>query len=455
MSENLSEPAGMSEKLSELAPRAGARTRASAIDLMRDVPEAAVRIALGARTVPADDGVRLLLDERSVTVSEAVFDAAVPIARALQVAGADIDCASQILEMRHRAEDLYLSDVMGRRDVPSALFVPAGDLAGSWYRALLPAATLTDRGTAVANHTFRLDIGKALRHDVLWIQLISAPGLRRIVESAKAQGVKVVYDVDDNWEAIPDDVAASAEYREWLAENIWAMVDLADIVTVSTRNLERFVLDRKPECKVRVLSNMVPASWWPQRQHPDPALFRVLWAGSPTHRRDLAVVAPHLAEFLRRNAAARFVCFGENVPPELLPWSGQVERIPFVDFQEWPQALAGVGADIVIAPLATDDFNAGKSALRVVEAGACGYPIACSPVGEYAEVAAEGAPIQLVYDGQWLDVLEGGKDGKGWLAGNGLALRDWVRENRCMVRAAARPWLEVIEDAIGKGRGRA
>lgn len=417
---------------------------AKLVDMIRSVPETAVRIFLGA-TVTRTNGVYVIdLDGRQHNAAPDVYEAAVGVERGLRVRERKVEYASDVLELRHDAEDIYLDQLSGM-DLPKALFVPAGEMASSYYRARIPCDLIGENGHAIAQFSDRIDLGKAARYDILWVQLIVAPVLLSIVRAAKAAGIKIVYDVDDRFDAVPEDNPAAAIYVHEKQEMIWEMIGLADVVTVSTNALAAHL--RKRAKDVRVLPNLVPASISPDAEPPKREVFRILWAGSPTHKRDLAIVAPALAGMLAdHKGGVRFTCFGDRTPGGLEGVRDYVDTIPFVDFPDYIMTLAGVGADIAIAPLDANEFNASKSDVKFLEYSSCGYPSLLSPVGQYAETEKLGAPVSIVQNDRWRDSLELCYNFKDELPAQGKAARKWVIENRCVVKTQARPWLEVIRD---------
>lgn len=328
--------------------------------MIRTVPETAVRLYLGARIGQGDGGrCQIDLDGRPYEVSLEVLDQAQRVARALKIRPRNIQYATDILELRLHAEDLFMEDVFGVQDLRKILFVPAGDLmASAFYRARIPADILTDKGKAIAHFTDHLDLAKAVRYDVLWVQLSCSPILYRIASEAKKQGVKLIYDLDDLFDSIPPENPAAAIYVERKVEDVWKIIELADLVTVSTGYLRDY-LEPKIGPKVRVLPNMIPAAITPERAPVPGNCTRILWAGSPTHKRDLAIVAPALSRILGRyNGEVRFTCFGERCP-EGLP-ADCVDLIEFVPFMEYLTKLAEVGAHFGIAPLEDTPFNQAK-----------------------------------------------------------------------------------------------
>lgn len=419
------------------------------VDMIRTVPETAVRLYLGAKVRKGDEGrCQIDLDGRSYEVSLSVLDRAESVVRALKIRPREIQYATDVLELRLAAEDLFMEDVFGVSSLRKILFVPAGDLmASAFYRARMPADLLQDSGKAIAHFTDHLDLAKALRYEILWIQLASSPVCYRIAKEAKAQGVKVVYDVDDRFDAVPPENPAAAIYVEQKVKEVWDIIELADLVTVSTNHLKEYI-GRRVGDKVRVLHNLVPASIVPDRFPRPQDHTRILWAGSPTHKRDLDLVAPALSRVLNRaNGNVRFVCFGER-PPEGLP-KDCVDLIPFVPFTDYLSKLAEVGAHFAIAPLEDNDFNRAKSAVKHSEYSACGYPALYSPVGEYAELPEESGRI-LVADGDWERALTSSIEGPNFMTQLGLQAQEWVRKNRCIIRTKAGQWLEAAEEVCSR-----
>lgn len=419
------------------------------IDLIRTVPETAVRLFLGAKVSKGEDGrCQVDLDGRPYEVSLTVLDHAESVVRALRVRPRQIQYATDILELRLAAEDLFMDDVFGVSALRKILFVPAGGLmASAFYRARLPADFLQESGKAIAHFTDHLDLAKALRYEILWIQLASSPVLYKIAQEAKAQGTKIVYDVDDRFDAIPAENPAAAIYVEKKVQDVWRIIELADLVTVSTQNLKDYIGGKVGD-KVRVLHNMIPAAIVPDRAPFPGNCTRILWAGSPTHKRDLAIVAPALSRILNRgNGEVRFTCFGEQCP-EGLP-QDCVDLLPFVPFTEYLSKLAEVGAHFAIAPLENNVFNFGKSDVKFLEYSSCGYPSLLSPVGEYLELPLE-AGRNLVKDDDWERALDMAIGSPNSMVQLGRQAQEWVRKNRCIIKSQAGQWLEAAEEVVGR-----
>ena len=75
---------------------------------------------------------------------------------------------------------------------------------------------------------------------------------------------------------------------------------------------------------------------------------------------------------------------------DMLPYIS--EKKAAVSFSQYPQALASMGLDLAIAPIASNAFNEAKSNLKLLEYGILGYPVVCSDIGPYRQ----GLPVKRV-----------------------------------------------------------
>src|SRR3990172_7128957 len=98
--------------------------KVSPADMVRDVPEMAVRLYLGAKTEPAGSEIAVELDGRTDRVSADVYSKAEGVAKALSIRPRTVEGAPDVLELRHAAEDIYLEQLLGEEDLPKILFVP-------------------------------------------------------------------------------------------------------------------------------------------------------------------------------------------------------------------------------------------------------------------------------------------------------------------------------------------
>ena len=75
-----------------------------------------------------------------------------------------------------------------------------------------------------------------------------------------------------------------------------------------------------------------------------------------------------------------WVFFG-MCPEELLPYMHEFHGV--IDLSVYPAKLASLNLDLALAPLEFHIFNDCKSNLRLLEYGACGYPVVCTDTEAY------------------------------------------------------------------------
>jgi glycosyltransferase involved in cell wall biosynthesis len=422
------------------------------IDMIRSVPEVAVRLWCGGKAKSIGDTIQIVYEDRAIQVQPEIYDAAFKVAKDLSIRWMNkmLRTVQDVLELRHSAEDLFLEYLFEKVGVPRALFIPAGQSASGYYRAMIPSDVMNEGGKVISHWTASVDLSKVLRYDVLWIQLLTSPIINMIAKKAQESGIKIIYDIDDRLDSIPKENQAIAVYGDPAKQaEINEMIQLADLVTVSTEPLGRSMIERGAKA-VRVVQNQLTANVLPRRHPPNPKFVRILWAGSPTHKRDLAIVAPAIRNILKRHAGGvRFTCFGERLPEVLADCYDWIDLKDPVDFEFYHDSIATVAADFCIAPLEVNTFNESKSAIKALEYAAAGYPMLLSPVGEYPVVVAEGLPAELVQDDQWEEAIER------MIAlpstkrvDMGAACMEWVRENRCVGKTRGSQWADVIVDIV-------
>jgi GT2 family glycosyltransferase/glycosyltransferase involved in cell wall biosynthesis len=272
--------------------------------------------------------------------------------------------------------------------------------------------------TALIGHTLpdaRLDLDCIAQADAVLIQrdFPAHASYRQVIEKARAQGKRIVFEIDDLLWDIPEDHPAAAKYRH-AREPILRAIDDADVVTTTTEPLARRLRLLNPN--THVLPNCLDEQLWHNRL-PLPLGERVgvrgdgrleiVYLGGGTHAPDLEMIAPALLKIgTRFQDRVAFVFFGD-VPPNALAALPNVKHLPHQpDYAQFAEQLRAQIWDIAIAPLRDTPFNRCKSAVKFLEYTATGAAVVCSDVAPYRAIVEHGVNGLLARNtNEWVEAL--------------------------------------------------
>ena len=186
----------------------------------------------------------------------------------------------------------------------------------------------------------------------------------------------------------------SPQRTQWLTQGIAA----CDRLVVSTQALADALDGFNPD--IRVVPNMLAPSMWQglRSRRQMGAKPRVGWGGGTSHRGDLEMIA----EVVRLLAnEVEWVFFG-MCPDELRPYIH--EFVKPVGLTEYPARLASLNLDLALAPLELGLFNDCKSNLRLLEYGACGYPVIATMTRAY-DGYLPFTPVHTNTTEEWIDAI--------------------------------------------------
>jgi len=205
---------------------------------------------------------------------------------------------------------------------------------------------------------------------------------------ADKEGIPIVLDLDDNllelYENHPD--RENLVYAAHLLPIVQSIVE-ANAITVSTPELMEAIKKYNPN--IYLLPNYLDDKVWSLKEPRVSKIstVEVLFMGSATHIIDIKQIVPALEEVADKYPEAHFLFVGVDAPDKLVS-RHRAKSIPSKTYEyvEFVKQINQIDADIAIAPLQTNEFNACKSPLKFFEYTAMGLPGVYSDIGSYSRV---------------------------------------------------------------------
>ncbi|AKA22241.1 glycosyl transferase family protein [Pseudomonas chlororaphis] len=264
------------------------------------------------------------------------------------------------------------------RLMPYALCYPGDSFGSGHYRVRQPLAALKAAQLVegmVSDWVLQpVELERLAPDTIIFQRQLTDPQLEVIQNTKAFSNAFKVYELDDYVLDVPAGNAARELLPKDIAKRLKKAVGLCDRLVVSTHPLANALKDFNAD--IRVMENRLPSQWWSdlrshRRQGRKP---RVGWAGGSSHSEDLQVIA----EVVRELAGEVEWVFMGMCPPALRPYVHEFHK--GVNIEKYPARLAGLNLDLALAPLKDNIFNACKSNLRLLEYGACGFPVICSDI---------------------------------------------------------------------------
>jgi len=285
----------------------------------------------------------------------------------------------------------------------SVLF-PADRGGCAHYRMLFPSWAIQ-----TISKTVRVIESTKLIGDPNFFKDIRMVRLQRQVNDAQCQyflkflkpladqfGIYIVYEIDDvitHDEIPPYNIGRKAYDNKQFFDNVKNMLNAADIVTVTTERLKQFYIETYdiPPNKFLVIPNYLPRWWVGEAYNLDERVQsfkenikkpKIVFPMSSSHF-DIGNINDNqddftqMCEFIRENYKNYdFSIIGHK--PKLiedLVHDGNVNVIPGSDILNYPRELVMRNFNAIIAPLQDNVFNNCKSAIKLHEGWALGYPV--------------------------------------------------------------------------------
>ncbi|HEY0333299.1 MAG TPA: glycosyltransferase [Stenotrophomonas sp.] len=325
------------------------------------------------------------------------------------------------------------------RPLPKVLAHPADPHGSGHYRVMQPLLALRDAGHIDGAFNARLlDVVETARWDpdvVIWQRRIGEAQLELMERVGRFHRAFKIYELDDYLPNLPLKSVHRAQMPRDVMKSLRRAFARVDRLVVSTPALaEAFA---GVHADIRVAANRLPRAMWdglPRSQRNADARPRVGWAGGASHAGDLEM----LAEVVRVLASEVDWVFFGLCPEALRPYVAEVH--PGVEIERYPRVLARMDLDLAIAPLEDNRFNSCKSNLRLLEYGACGFPVICSDVEPYRG----DLPVMRVKNRHrdWVGAIREHVADAEARAAAGDSLREVVRRDWMLSGAGLEDWLK-------------
>lgn len=302
--------------------------------------------------------------------------------------------------------DVETDALANRRPLPwrphPVVLALTADAAGcGHYRVIEPVRAMHESGIADARFSgryFTLEELERLQPDTMVLQRqVTEQQIELIQRVQRLRPTFMVAELDDYLPNLPMKNAHRHEMPKDVLRHLRRSVSLMDRFVVSTPALAEAFAGFHSD--MRVVQNRLPPRWWRglQSSRRTGGRPRVGWAGGISHQGDLELIVDVIKAL---HGEVDWIFFGmapEAIKPYLREFHGPVS------IERYPRTLASLNLDLAVAPLEQNLFNECKSNLRLLEYGACGYPVVCSDVRPYQG----GLPVTRVKNRfkDWVDAI--------------------------------------------------
>lgn len=286
--------------------------------------------------------------------------------------------------------------------LPNLLILPINSSAAGHYRMTQPFFELEAAARVVGQIAYEwptmIDIERRNPDVVVFQGRYYEGGVHQIALMKKHFNARRIYELDDYMIEVPKKNGHIRNMPVDMRQLLERGIANCDRVVVSTEALGDTLSYMHSD--IRVVPNMLAPGLWSnlQGKRRTSKKPRIGWGGGTSHTGDLEVIA----EVVKALAdEVEWVFFG-MCPEELRPYLHEFH--PVIPMEVYPAKLASLNLDIALAPLEFHLFNDCKSNLRLLEYGACGFPVICTATKAYQGYL----PCTRLYKNttqEWLDAI--------------------------------------------------
>lgn len=288
------------------------------------------------------------------------------------------------------------------RALPLVLGLPVNTSAVGHYRVTGPLSALEEAGRVLGRVAYESPTSveiERLSPDTIVLQGRYSEGAASdILRMKKYSSALRIFELDDYIVSAPKKNLHTRNKPANTEQMLREGIALCDRVVVTTQPLADALSGMHSD--IRVVPNMLSPDPWATltSRRGTSSKPRVGWGGGTSHTGDLEIIAEVVRELANE---VEWVFFG-MCPDALRPYVH--EFYPAIGLQAYPFKLASLNLDLALAPLEFHIFNDCKSNLRLLEYGACGYPVICTDTEAYRGFL----PCTRVYSNsteEWLQAI--------------------------------------------------
>ncbi|MFS1288083.1 glycosyltransferase [Pseudomonas piscis] len=264
------------------------------------------------------------------------------------------------------------------RPLPVVLVHPSDRYASGHYRAIQPmegqnAAGLIDGVVSMALLSAP-ELERITPDSIIFQRHVGEESLNAMRRARDFSRSFKVFELNDHLPSLVLGEAGRGMTPEDVARYLRQALGCVDRLVVSTDRLAETMHGMHPDIRV-IQSRLDPLAWGdalPASRRRSGEKPRVGWAGGEWQSANLEVIG----EVVQALAAEVDWVFMGACPQTLRPYVKEVHR--GAEISLYPAALARLNLDLAVAPLQQTLLNECKSSLRLLEYGACGFPVVCS-----------------------------------------------------------------------------
>ena len=309
-------------------------------------------------------------------------------------------------ETKPKATDL----VQAETQLPKSVNFLADHSGCGFWRLFWPADQLNSRVESVIMNSCQMI------HDEMFFSTLKTVRIQRQATENQYKyvtylermrnkfGFNLAYEIDDimYYSDIPEYNKFKPGFSDpKIAEFCTKIMQTCGEITTTNKFIGDYYAEKTGNKNITVIPNY-PPRWWIGNHYDEKKISqnfdinrkkpRILYAGSGAHI-DVEGRCKYKDDFYHINEVVRktvneyqWVFFGAMpIPLVDLYKAGKIEFHNWTKLYDFPEKIASLNAQIMIAPLQENVFNNGKSDIKLIEAGSFGTPAICQDLVTYKD----------------------------------------------------------------------